>query len=136
MKKKIIKYSIIILIFVVTFTVLFEISKYGRVSNEDTPLLLSSQELDGVFNPFFSSSAPDSQIVGMTQIGMLGNDKEGKPTCGEDEGVVVLDYETVRNVEEDTTTYYLVLKNNVKFSNGSPLTIKDVLFNLYVTFYI
>ena len=132
MKKKIIKYSIIILTFVVTFTVLFEISKYGRVSNEDTPLLLSSQELDGVFNPFFSSSAPDSQIVGMTQIGMLGNDKEGKPTCGEDEGVVVLDYETVRNVDDDTTTYYLVLKNNVKFSNGSPLTIKDVLFNLYV----
>ena len=38
--------------------------------NEDTPLLLASQELDKVFNPFFSSSAPDSQIVGMTQIGM------------------------------------------------------------------
>ena len=41
-------------------------------TNEDTPLLLASQELDKVFNPFFSSSAPDSQIIGMTQIGMLG----------------------------------------------------------------
>ena len=100
--------------------------------DENTPLVLSSQELDGVFNPFFSSSAPDSQIVGMTQIGMLGNDKEGNPTYGENEGVVVLDYETVYDEDEDTTTYYFVLKNNVKFSNGSPLTIKDVLFNLYV----
>lgn len=115
--------------------VVFGINCSKNDDNESTvelPLLLSSQELDGVFNPFFSSSAPDSQIVGMTQIGMLGNDKEGKVTYGEDEAVVVLDYETVRDTKNDTTTYYFVLKNNVKFSNGSPLTIKDVLFNLYV----
>jgi hypothetical protein len=30
------------------------------------------------------------------------------------------------------TVYRFVLKNNLKFSNGSPLTMKDVLFNLYV----
>ena len=101
-------------------------------NNEDTPLLLASQELDKVFNPFFSSSAPDSQIIGMTQIGMLGNDSKGNVTYGEDEAVVALDVDSVYDESEDTTTYYLVLKNNVKFSNGSPLTIKDVLFNLYV----
>ena len=101
-------------------------------TNEDTPLLLASQELDKVFNPFFSSSAPDSQIIGMTQIGMLGNDSKGNVTYGEDEAVVALDVESVYDEAEDMTTYYLVLKNNVKFSNGSPLTIKDVLFNLYV----
>ena len=101
-------------------------------NNEDTPLLLASQELDKVFNPFYSSSAPDSQIVGMTQIGMLGNDSKGNITYGADEAVVALDVDSVYDEIEDTTTYYLVLKNNVKFSNGSPLTIKDVLFNLYV----
>ncbi len=104
----------------------------GNNEKADTPLLLSSQELDGVFNPFYSSSAPDSQIVSMTQIGMLGNDSSGKVVYGEDEGVVVLDKEEIYDEYEDTTTYYLVLKNNVKFSNGSYLTIKDVLFNLYV----
>ena len=124
MKKK------ILCLIVMLFTLTMAISCGGGGTNADTPLLLSSQELDGVFNPFFSSSAPDSQIVGMTQIGMLGNDKEGNVTYGEDEAVVVYDLEIVP--EEDTTTYYLVLKNNVKFSNGSPLTIKDVLFNLYV----
>ena len=101
-------------------------------NNEDTPLLLASQELDKVFNPFYSSSAPDSQIVSMTQIGMLGNDSKGNITYGADEAVVALDVDSVYDEIEDTTTYYLVLKNNVKFSNGSPLTIKDVLFNLYV----
>ena len=102
----------------------------------DAALVLSSQEVDTVFNPFFASSGPDSTVVGYTQIGMLGNDKNGKVTYGNDEPVVVLDYETVVNGSEGdddyTTTYKFVLKNNIKFSNGSPLTIKDVLFNLYV----
>lgn len=104
----------------------------GNKNSEEYPLILSSQELDKVFNPFYASSAADSQIVGMTQLGMLGNDKEGKVTYGEDEAVAVLDLEIKYDEDKDTTTYYLVLKNNVKFSNGSPLTIKDVLFNLYV----
>ena len=82
--------------------------------NDDRALVLSSQELDKVFNPFFSSSAPDSQVVGMTQMGMLANDAKGNIVYGEDEGVVVLDYETVYDGSEDTTTYNFVLKNNVK----------------------
>ena len=104
----------------------------GSGDVDDRALILSSQELDKVFNPFYSSSAPDSQVVGMTQMGMLANDALGNIVYGEDEGVVVLDYESVYDSDEDTTTYNFVLKNNVKFSNGSPLTIKDVLFNLYV----
>ncbi len=109
-------------------------SKSTGYSNSETPLIFSTQEVDGVFNPFFSTSATDSSVTGLTQISMLGNDKDGKVTYGEKEAVVVLDYETrvEGSGEEQTTTYNFVLKNNVKFSNGSPLTIKDVLFNLYV----
>ena len=105
------------------------------ISNETTRLVLASAELDGVFNPFYSSSAADGSIVGMTQIGMLSSDKDGKVAYGENEACVVLDYQavTVKNGEEVTeTTYYFVLKNDLKFSDGSPLTMKDVLFNLYV----
>ncbi len=104
-------------------------------NNENDSLVFSSQELDKVFNPFFSTTAPDSNVVGMTQMGMLGNDKDGNPTWGDNEGVVTKDLQIVTQGTPDvdqTTTYYFVLKNNVKFSNGSPLTIKDVLFNLYV----
>lgn len=104
-------------------------------SNENDPLVFSTLEVDKVFNPFFSTSATDSNIVGMTQISMLGNDKLGNYTYGDGEAVVTKDLQIVTQGTPDvdqTTTYYFVLKNNVKFSNGSPLTIKDVLFNLYV----
>lgn len=102
--------------------------------NENIPLVFSTQEVDKVFNPFFSTSATDSNVVGLTQIGMIGNNKEGKPTYGDNESVVTKDLAIVSNGtgENQTTTYYFVLKNNVRFSNGSYLTIKDVLFNLYV----
>ena len=69
----------------IIFLMIFSICLVGCVNNPntDSPLLLSSQELDGVFNPFYSWSAPDSQIVSMTQIGMLGNDAKGKVVYGE-----------------------------------------------------
>ncbi len=104
-----------------------------KISNESTRLVLATQELDGVFNPFYSTSATDSNIVGMTQISMLGSDKNGKVAYGNDEPVIVLDYaEKATKVNgKDATTYQFVLKNDVRFSNNSPLTMKDVLFNFY-----
>ncbi len=127
-------------------SVLFGCKKKGEViSNESTRLVLASAELDGVFNPFYSSSAADGTIIGMTQIGMLSSDRFGKVAYGENEACVVLDYQAQYILDDgsvvneiktgDTVTntrYRFVLKNDLKFSNGSPLTMKDVLFNLYV----
>ncbi len=103
-------------------------------NNGVDPLVFSTQDVDGVFNPFFSTSATDSNVVGLTQLGMISNDSQGRPVYGDDEATIVKDLEvtTVGTGEDARTTYKFVLKNNVKFSNGSPLTIKDVLFNLYV----
>ena len=95
------------------------------------PLVMSISTPDGVFNPFFSTSAYDSEIVGMTQVSMLGTDKEGKIVWGDDEPVVVKDYKSTYSASADQTTYEFILKNGVKFSDGKPLTMKDVLFNLY-----
>lgn len=102
--------------------------------NEKDALVFASQDLDGVFNPFYYSTGPDGQIVGMTQLSMFTTDKEANIAYGKDEAVVVLDYEEVYDSDKDQTTYTFVIKNpsyNVKFSNGSYLTMKDVLFNLY-----
>jgi peptide/nickel transport system substrate-binding protein len=136
------KFLILIMIFGVTTTLISCGSEGNQTddgvyyNNQTDPLVFSSQEVDKVFNPFFSTTATDGTVVGMTQIGMLGNDKDGKkPTYGDDEAVVTKDLQIVTEGTEDvdqTTTYYFVLKNNVRFSNGSYLTIKDVLFNLYV----
>ena len=119
-----------------SFTFFTSCDKNGVVvDNENTRLVLSTSELDGVFNPFYSTSGPDNTIIGMTQIGMLTTDKYGKPAYGEDEACVVLDYEAV--TEKDGagnilyTTYYFVIKKDLKFSDGTPLTMRDVMFNLY-----
>ena len=136
------KFLILLMIFGVTTTLIScggdgnQTDNGVYYNNQTDPLVFSSQEVDKVFNPFFSTTATDGTVVGMTQIGMLGNDKDGKkPTYGDDEAVVTKDLQIVTEGTEDvdqTTTYYFVLKNNVRFSNGSYLTIKDVLFNLYV----
>ena len=56
----------------------------GRTYNNETDtLVFSTLEVDGVFNPFFSTSGTDSSVVGMTQIGMLTNDKDGKVAYGD-----------------------------------------------------
>ncbi len=102
---------------------------------ETRALVLSTAQPDRVFNPFFSTSAYDSNIVGMTQIGMLTSDKKGQIACGDNEPTVVKDYTISTATESDGkqyTTYEFVIKNGIKFSDGEPLTIKDVLFNLYV----
>ena len=96
--------------------------------------VIMTEQLDGLFNPFFYTAAADGTIVSMTQIGMLGADYvngEVQVAYGENEAVVVKDYDIVEN-DDDTTTYTFVLKNGIKFSDGEPLTMEDVLFNFYV----
>lgn len=102
--------------------------------NDKTPLVFATQELDEVFNPFYYSTGPDGQIIGMTQISMFTTNKVAEIAYGADQPVVVLDYEDTYDSVKDQTTYTFVLKNpsyKVRFSNGSYLTLKDVLFNLY-----
>ena len=97
---------------------------------ETRTFTMSISAPDGVFNPYFSSSAYDSSITGLTQIGMLSTDSQGKIVCGENEPTVAKDYTS--KTEGAYTTYEFLIKNGIKFSDGEPLTIKDVLFNLYV----
>ncbi len=106
----------------------------GCSKNGSDAFVIMTEQLDGLFNPFFYTSAPDGTIVGMTQIGMLGSkyvNGEVQVAYGDDEAVVVKDYEIVEN-KDDTVTYNFVLKNGIKFSDGQPLTMEDVLFNYYV----
>ena len=101
---------------------------------ETRTFTMSISTPDGVFNPYFSSSAYDSSITGLTQIGMLSTNSKGEIVCGENEPTVVKDYtsKTEGEGENAHTTYEFLIKNGIKFSDGEPLTIKDVLFNLYV----
>ncbi|MBO5362829.1 MAG: hypothetical protein J6A46_00700 [Clostridia bacterium] len=108
---------------------------------ENRPLVLSSSAFDGNFNPFFATSGPDSEIAGQTQLPLMTIDKDANSICGPQEATVALDWKTtykneaglvVGSDEAATTTYEFVIKNGIRFSDGTPLTIDDVLFNLYV----
>ena len=104
-------------------------------TNAPDAFVIMTEALDGLFNPFFATSANDSTIVSMTQIGMLTTGyQNGEVTvaCGDGEAVVVKDYSIAHDDDSDTTKYTFVIKNNIKFSDGHPLTMEDVLFNMYV----
>lgn len=102
----------------------------------DEAFVIMTENLDGLFNPFFSTSANDGTIVSMTQIGMLGSklDENGQVVVayGENEATATLDFEQSELNENNETVYTFVLKNGIKYSDGHPLTIEDVLFNIYV----
>ena len=110
------------------------IGTFAGCGGSKDAFVIMTEQLDGLFNPFYYTAAADGTIVAMTQIGMLGSKYVGgevEVAYGEDEAVVVKDYEITEN-DDDTTTYTFVLKNGIKFSDGHPLTMEDVLFNYYV----
>ena len=133
MSKKILS-VVLALVMCLSAVSLFASCGGGKGSKPDA-LVIMTEELDGLFNPFFSTTAADGTIVSMTQIGMLGTDYvngEVIVACGDEHAVAVKDYDVVHDSAADTTTYTFVIKNGVKFSDGKPLTIHDVMFNLYV----
>ncbi len=102
--------------------------------NQKDSVVIMTEELSGLFNPFYATSGADMDVVGMTQIGMLSTDKNGKTVAGDEHATVVKDYDYKiqnENTEDAKTVYTFVLKNGLKFSDGKPLTMNDVMFNIY-----
>ena len=114
--------------------ILGSVSVLASCSKSTDAFVIMSEELDGLFNPFFSTTAADGTIVSMTQVGMLTTelDKDGNAVIayGDDHAVVTKDYSLEQ--KGGKSTYTFVIKNGIKFSDGTPLTIEDVLFNMYV----
>lgn len=104
----------------------------GCTTNYNGPLVIMTEDLNELFNPFFSTSGTDMDVVGQTQLSMFTTDKNGDIAYGEDEATVVLDYKQEYNADQKVTDYYFVLKNGIKYSDGIPLTMNDVMFNIYV----
>ena len=101
----------------------------GCTKGSKTAVTIMTEALNGLFNPFYSTSGTDMDVVGMTQIGMLSTDENGNPACGEDEATVVLDYDVTK--QGNNSVYRFVLKNDLVFSDGYALTMNDVMFNMY-----
>ena len=134
---------VLCLLLAVQAAALLAACKDKAIDTEKTPLVLSTDPLDGVFNPFSYTSGADGSVVGQTQIGLLSMDEQGNVVAGWDqpsvaEGFSVItvgdesDYDRDGDYSNYYTDYYFAIKDGVKFSDGTPLTIKDVLFNMYV----
>ena len=96
-------------------------------------IVLMTEELSGLFNPFYATAGTDMDVIGFTQIGMLTYDvdDDGKvEVASGDEYAVVAKAHDVQQVGNDTV-YTFVIKNGLKFSDGVPLTMNDVFFNMY-----
>lgn len=85
--------------------------------------------LDGIFSPLFYTSAYDNQV----------NDLIFTPICRLDENGEVIDWaghvesEEVKTEDDKTQIKYTVtVQKDMKFSDGEPVTIDDVLFYYYV----
>ncbi len=104
----------------------------GCKKKKKDSIVIMTEELSGLFNPFYATSGADMDVVGMTQIGMLSTDEGGNPVAGDDEPTVVKAFNNpVYDANKDETVYTFVIKNNLKFADGHPLTMEDVLFNMY-----
>ena len=104
----------------------------GKNNVKKDAIVIMTDPLSGLYNPFYATTGADMGVVGLTQIGMLSTDENGNIVAGEDRDTVVLDFDSgVYDAGKDETVYTFVLKNGLKFSDGKPLTMNDVIFNIY-----
>ena len=98
---------------------------------------------NGQFSPFLAETAYDQDAVDMTQIDLLTCDRTGAMVLKGIEGETHIygtdsytyygpaDLTITENA--DFTVYYdFTLRSDLKFSDGTPLTVDDVIFSMYV----
>ncbi len=95
------------------------------------------------FSTFFATTAYDMEVVDLTTGSLLAADRGGaiveKGIEGESREYNGTDYtyygmgdvEIVQN-DDGTVDYNLTMRDDIKFSDGEPATIDDVIFSVYV----
>ena len=95
------------------------------------------------FTPFFADTAYDQDVAGMTQLALLGTDREGNVIMNGIEGETrayngtdylytgIADLVITEN-DDGTVDYDFTMRDDILFSDGTPMTADDVIFTLYV----
>lgn len=119
------------------------VSEISEKIEEPKPLVLACNSLKGQFHSFFAESEADKQIADLTAVHLLEKTRGGnyvlKGGSGESEEFngTKYGYKGIANCEiekngDGSVTYTFVLRKNVKFSDGQPLTADDAIFSMYV----
>lgn len=112
-------------------------------SGSDTPLVIANDGMSEKFSPFFVESVPDQNIVDVTQISLVYNDRSGEFIYNGIEGETTsyngTDYTyygptdlTITENEDGTVYYDFKLRDDLTFSDGEPVTADDIIFSFYV----
>ncbi|MBR4143714.1 MAG: ABC transporter substrate-binding protein [Firmicutes bacterium] len=108
-----------------------------------TPLVVGYSPFSSKFSPFFSETAYDQDVYAMTQASLLTSDRTGAIIYKGIEGETIpyngtdytyygpADLEVVENAD-GTVDYNFKLREDLVFSDGTPMTIDDVIFSMYV----
>ena len=115
----------------------------GQQDSTTKTLVVGTQNFDGKFSPFFYTNAYENDVMSMVFDALLGTDREGAVVLKGIEGDVrpyngtdytytgIADCDIVENAD-GTVDYNITLKEGVKFSDGTEMTIDDVIFSYYV----
>ena len=115
----------------------------SNTAASDGTLVLAETGFEGKFSPFFAASASDQDVIDLTQLGLLAADRKGEIIMNGIEGET-REYNgteytyrgtsdcTVTENADGTVTYDIKMRDDLKFSDGEPVTIDDVIFNMYV----
>lgn len=112
-------------------------------TGSDGTLVLSDTGFEGKFNPFFAASSADQHVIDLTFGALLGADRKGEMILngiqGETREYNGTDYTyrgpadcVVTENADGTVDYDITLRDDITFSDGTPMTIDDVIFSLYV----
>ena len=112
-------------------------------SSSDT-LVVDAGGFESKFSPFFAQNVDDVHIgADYTQVQILGLDRVGNPVLqgieGETREYNGTEYTyygasdvTITENSNGTVDYDIKLRDDIKFTDGEPLTADDVIFSLYV----
>ena len=115
----------------------------AQATENETRLVACSTGFEQKFSPFFAQNVDDQRFVAMTQILLMNVDRVSNPVLNGIEGET-REYNgneytytgpadiVVTENSDGTVTYDVKMRDDVKFSDGEPVTIDDVIFSLYV----
>ena len=115
--------------------------KKPTVQENDT-LVVGYSDFSSKFSPFFAKTAYDQDASNMTMVNLLTTDRQGNIIYNAIDGETTkyqgkdYTYKGMANfdvdIRETETVYTITIRSDIKFSDGKPLTIDDVIFSMYV----
>lgn len=110
---------------------------------EGSTLVASATGFEEKFSPFFANAADDMDVADFTQVYLMNVDRVGNPVLngieGETRSYNGTDYtyygisDIVVTENEDGSVYYdITMRDDIVFSDNTPMDIDDVIFSLYV----